>query len=330
MEEARKELIEKVADLTTRWNFRLWGFGEGVALRGLLGAHRATGKAEYFGFVRALLRAYLGRGVARSNEDHVAPGNELLIAYELTGEADFLEAARRLAELNSSFSVNRHGARIHRPDLPGWRRQIWVDSMDVDGPFLARLGRITGEERYFTQAADEIIGYARALQDEETGAFWHGFEETCGQNGQRWARGQGWALMGLVETLKLLPRSDLRWGELLTRLNAQCRGLARRQHAGGLWHTVIDADETYLEATLAVMAAYALREAFAAGLLDQGEFGEMEQRARAAAMRLIRDDGALDLVSEATPVAELRMYASRPFGVFPWGQGPLLLMLTQS
>jgi hypothetical protein len=56
----------------------------------------------------------------------------------------------------------------------------------------------------------------------------------------------------------------------------------------------------------------------------------MERAARAAALRLFKDGGALDLVSDATPIGELRMYASRPFGVFPWGQGPLMLMLSQA
>jgi unsaturated rhamnogalacturonyl hydrolase len=329
MRNQRKELIEKVAARTMRWDFRLWGFGESVALRGLLQAHRVTGNAEYFGFVRALLRAYVGRGAVKSNEDHIAPGTELLALYEQTGEADLLEAARRLAALNASFPANRFGAKIHRPDLSGWRKQIWVDSMDVDAPFLARLGRITGEASYFKQAAAEIIGYARALQDERTGLFWHGFEDDCGHNGQRWARGNGWALMGMVETLKLLPGTAPERSELGERLQAQCRALKQWQHADGLWHTIINHAETYLESTLAVMAAVGLREAFGAGLLDAREFGEMERKARAAALRCVGDDGALGLTSDATPVGEPKMYATRPFGVFPWGQGPLLLLLAQ-
>jgi unsaturated rhamnogalacturonyl hydrolase len=326
---AAEEIIARVAARTMRWNFRLWGFGEGVALRGLLAADQATGGGQYLGFVEALLRAYLGRGVARSNEDHVAPGAELLEFYGQTGEAEFLEAARSLAALHAAFPVNRFGARMHRPDMPGWRRQIWVDSMDVDAPFLARLAAATGDGRYLTQAEGEIVGYARALQDEATGLFWHGFEEDCGQNGQLWARGQGWALMGLVATLKLLPQSEACVPELGERLRGQCRALAGRQRADGLWHTVVDRPETYAESTLAVMAAWALREAFGAGLLDETEFGGMERAARAAALRLVGGDGALGLVSEATPVGELKMYATRRFGLFPWGQGPLLMMLAQ-
>jgi rhamnogalacturonyl hydrolase YesR len=76
------------------------------------------------------------------------------------------------------------------------------------------------------------------------------------------------------------------------------------------------------------MVAVALREAFACGILDESEFGPMERNARAAVMKLIDEDGALALVSDATPIGSLNMYATRPTGVFPWGQGPLLLMLT--
>ena len=37
--------------------------------------------------------------------------------------------------------------------------------------FLARLGSVTGEEKYFTQAAEEITCYANLLQDSQTGLF---------------------------------------------------------------------------------------------------------------------------------------------------------------
>lgn len=326
-------LLQRVADCTMRWPFRMWGFGEGIALRGLLAAYRATRQAEYYGFVRALLRAYLARGVAKTNEEHVAPGTELLLLFEETGETDLLTAAQKLAALNASFPANKFGARMHRPDMPGWRKQLWVDCLDVDAPFLVRLGRLTDDAGYIEQGLGEILGYTRALQvettDEDTGLFWHGYEMDCGNNGQLWARGNGWALMGLVETLKLLPQSSVACRELGERLWRLCHALKRHQHLDGLWHTVITQTETYLESTLAVMAAFALREAFAAGLLSEDEFGEMEGNARAAAHRCINEEGALALVSDATPVGELKMYATRPFGVFPWGQGPLLLMLAQ-
>ena len=325
--------LQRVADRSLVWPFKVWGFGEGIALRGLRAVHSVTNHSKYHGFVSAMLRSYVVRGVAQGNEEHIAPGTELLQLYEEGGEPELLEAARRLAALNASFPLNTFGARMHRPDLPGWRKQIWVDSMDVDAPFLLKLGSITNDESYVDQGLNELLGYARALQvesnNETDGLFWHGYEEDCGTNGKLWARGNGWAVMGLVETLKLLSDSHPARKELRERLDRLIHALKRHQDKSGLWHTVVTHPETYLESTLAVMTAFALHEAFTAGLTDPKAFGKMERDARFAAIRCIKEDGGLDLVSDATPIGELKMYATRPFDVFPWGQGPVMLMLAQ-
>ncbi len=95
-----------------------------------------------------------------------------------------------------------------------------------------------------------------------------------------------------------------------------------------MWHTVINDTDTYLESTLATMAAYALHEAFKHGVLEASRYEEMERKARSAMHEHVKD-GTLLLVSDATPVGARAVYATRPFGTFPWGQGPLLLALCQ-
>lgn len=322
------DLLRACAAVAMRWNYRVWGFGEAVALHGLLAAGDRLGDPAPFGFVHGVLRTWLGRGVARSNEDHVGAGRELVEIYARTGDPQFLDAARALAALNAGFPKGPHGARYHRGDTPGWRWQIWVDCMHVDGPFLAALAAATGEDRYYDQAADELLGYARTLQTDD-GLFTHGFERECGRNGQLWARGNGWALMGLVDTLALLPRAHPAWAELQQRTAALADALIPLQGGSGLWHTVLDDPATYLESTLAAMAASALHDAFHHGILDAERFGEMERRARSAMHAEVTADGVLQLVSDATPVGEHATYATRPFGAFPWGQGPLLLALCQ-
>ena len=108
-----RERIGAVAAVAMRWNYRVWGFGEAIALRGLLAAGDALGDAAPFGFVHAIMRSWLGRGVARSNEDHVGAGRELIELHRRTGDAQFLEAARRLATLNAGFPAGANGERYH-------------------------------------------------------------------------------------------------------------------------------------------------------------------------------------------------------------------------
>jgi unsaturated rhamnogalacturonyl hydrolase len=325
------DLLRRVTRCTMRLPFRMWGFGEAIALDGLLSASPLINDREPSGFVTALVRATLTRGIGAHPEDHVAPGRSLLSLYRQTDDDGFLEGARKLAALYASLPENHFGAKLHRFQQPGWRNQIWVDHMDVDAPFLAALAAITGEECHLQLAVHQLLAYARALQDETNGLMWHGYESSCGRNGELWARGNGWALMGITETLREIPGNDHSRAEILERLRSLLRGLARLQDASGLWHTVLDDPSTYLETTLAtivVRALSVLRGYSCDSTSEMNEFESMALAARAAVLQHIDDEGALQLVSDATPIGTRRMYATRPFGVFPWGQGPLLLMLS--
>jgi unsaturated rhamnogalacturonyl hydrolase len=321
-------LIVRIAERSMGWPFRSWAFGEAIVLEGLLAAADIAGRPDFFGFVHGLARASLGRGVGKAPEDHVAPGRIFLILHERLRDGAFLDAARALAALHRTFPKNRAGARMPRAHLPGWREQIWVDSMDIAPPFLAHLGRVTGEPSLYDEAAEDLLSYARLLQ-EGSGLLRHGYEQSCGPNGQIWARGNGWALLGMVETLDQLPATHPAREEISQRIMALLDGLKAHQDESGLWHTVIDRPETYAESTLAAMVATGVRRAAAAGIRMPDDILGMAGRAHAGVLALIAPDGGLMKVSDATPVAELSMYATRPFGIFPWGQGPLLLMVCQ-
>ena len=305
--------------------FRVWGFGEGIGIRALMESSVTAGNPLYEGFVRGLFSAWLGRGGPKTFEDHVAPGYELLALWERTGEPDLLDAARRLAALHASFPVH-DGIRLHRPDQPGWKRQIWVDCMHVDGPFLARLGRFSYDADLFDLAADRVISYARVLQ-ESSGLFRHGWEADCGANGELWARGNGWALSGMLDTLGELPTTHSGCVEIRQRVEALLVAIKTHQSADGLWHTVLTDDTTYTETTLAALMSVALRDAAKRNVLDTGPYDGMRAAAEQAVIRNMGAKGELRLTSEATPVSEHRVYATRRLGVFPWGQGPLVLLL---
>jgi unsaturated rhamnogalacturonyl hydrolase len=327
VDERPQQLLRIVARQAMRWHFRTWGFGESIALRGMLAAFRSLDELEYLGFVEGLMRGWLRKGSSLSFEDHAAPGLELLSLHAITADEDYLAAAAHLAQLALRFPRGASGVRLHRPDLAGWNSQIWVDCLHVDPPFLAEFGLLTRESKWLEEAEEMLVRYAALLQDEATGFFWHGHEEHAGRNGQPWARGNGWALLGLVETIPSLEKAGRNTAALRSILLLLAQGLSSLQAPSGLWHTVVTAPETYEESTLAAMVAYAFPLAFRSGLLTAGEFGICASRARLAVLKLIDETGKLALVSAATPLGDLQNYATRPFGIFPWGQGPLLQFL---
>jgi len=166
----------------------------------------------------------------------------------------------------------------------------------------------------------------RVLQDGRSGLFSHGFDDAAGlANGVFWGRGQCWALVGLVDTLRELSgagHSDEL--ELRDRLSSLVAGLDATE-ADGRWHTVVNHSKTYLEASVGAFVAHGVFEAIDCGLVDATHRG-MAERAWQATIARVNEDGELVGVSDATPVgADAAHYAARARGVFPWGQGPALL-----
>jgi rhamnogalacturonyl hydrolase YesR len=190
---------------------------------------------------------------------------------------------------------------VHRPDLPLLGTTIWVDCLHTDGPGLPP-----------DEAAPLVEEVSAVLQD-ESGLFNHSYDVAAGlTNGVHWGRGQGWALYGL-RAVRTDPAAAARL-DLLT------NALARHEH-NGAWRTIIDEPDAPIEYSLSAMVAAADGDR-----PDDPQCKATRQRALAAAVGALDSRGGLP-VSAATPVGVARDYLQRDTGVFPWGQGPLLLAL---
>jgi unsaturated rhamnogalacturonyl hydrolase len=318
-------VIERVAAATMALAFKRWGFGESIAMQALLAA---GGPAR--AYAAGLLDRWAAAAPPLADDPlaHVAPGVPLLEVYRQTGAPHLLSRARELAASLARTGVGRHGARIHRPDLVGWEHEVWVDCMHLDGPFLAALARVETDERWADIGADMLLSHARVLQDERTGLFSHGFDDASGRaNAVYWGRGQGWALLGLVETLHALPAGHAAVDEIAQRVLRLIHGLAGCEVLPGAWHTVVDAPDTYLEPSIGAFVAFGVGRALDGGLAPSS-LAALAERALTATRLAIDPRGRLAGVSDATPVgADTQHYAGRPRGVFAWGQGPALLAL---
>jgi unsaturated rhamnogalacturonyl hydrolase len=319
------ELIAQMARQTARYPFKRWGFGESIAMEALLAAGGEPGR-----FAAELVTGWARDHAPLAGDPlaHVAPGVPLLILAEREGNRaePLLGCAYELATVLAESAVGRHGAQIHRPDLAGWEHEVWVDCMHLDGPFLSLLARLSGDPGYADLAGEILLGHARVLQTERSGLFSHGFDDATGRaNGVHWGRGQGWALLGLVDTAANLPHRHPARGEIGQRLDGLVRGLAATEAALGVWHTVVDAPETYVESSVGAFVALGVGRAVRRGLLPT-TWSALVDRSWEAVARRVSPDGDLEGVSDATPVGPNALhYGGRARGSFPWGQGPALL-----
>jgi rhamnogalacturonyl hydrolase YesR len=205
---------------------------------------------------------------------------------------------------------------------------VWVDSIQTDAPFLCGLAEATGDAGWCDRAAEHLRGHVAALQDANSGLFHHQYDEETGRrNGVFWARGNGWAILGLVACLELLPPAHRDYPAILESLHRLAAAVieAQDRHTS-LWHSVIDNSATSVEASASLMLGCGLMRAERAGLLGAA-FSTAGEHAWKQLWSAVDGDGTVQRVSSRTPPrSDPAAYQLRPQGGnYPWGQGAYLL-----
>jgi unsaturated rhamnogalacturonyl hydrolase len=318
-----RDVMARVADATLyypEYQYKCWGYGEWIALEGLLAAARICQNPRYLGFVEGLVAGWISKRRELIPADHVAPGVALTELYRLTGREIYLQRALALGRLLLDSPRSSRGARLLRPDA---NQHVYVDCLYSDPPLFCRLAQITGDRGWYEQATEYALEFWNVLVDPRVPLLYHGYSDASGKHiGLLWGRGAGWALLGLADTLTDLPAGIRGRDTLLANFTKLAAALRDLEDANGNWHTVLDYPESYLESSIAFFVCAAFRKAIRGGLLDSS-FEECARKSWDACARSISDAGQI-LVSEATPEGDLASYQSLRLGVFPWGQGPAL------
>lgn len=147
---------------------------------------------------------------------------------------------------------------------------VWADDLYMSVPFLARIGKLTGDNRYFDEAVKQVILFNKHLYDEKNDLFWHCYYGDLNQvGGTFWARCNGWVMVATADLLKFLPENHSKRGEIIALLNRQIRGIAQYQSQSGLWHQVLHKSDSYLETSSTAMFTYSVALAVNNGWVDQ-------------------------------------------------------------
>jgi unsaturated rhamnogalacturonyl hydrolase len=318
-------MIRQIVERTLEYPFKVWGFGEGIALEAVWQAAVILDTPDYQQRVAALVERWLSRPLQEA--DHSAPGGLLLDFWEASGEQRYLEHAELLAAYMNGLPRANTGALFHRPTHPEYHDFLYVDCMEVDAPFLCRLAEATQNASYFERAVEQLLSYAALLQDDTTHLFYHQYDsDTRTTNGVFWGRGCGWALLGMLKTLRYLPSTHVAYAEIKQRFRSLVDALIARQRPDGEWTTVIDHAEMYVEGSLAAMFHYGIEQGIRTGLLSPA-YQPASDAAWAAVQRRMSSDGLLKGVSIATPPGKsaVHYHAIPVHEGFPWGQGAALL-----
>lgn len=312
-EAATRDLLELTARRTLDCEIRIWSFGVGLALTGLVAAGQILERADLIQHVGRLVAPALG--VDPEATDHLISVESLAALSAALPEIDHRDATRRFVRALQGAPRPVPGRpAVHRPDLPQWSSTVWVDCMHTDGPGLVLAGD--------TDAAFATMGDAASVLQDRSGLFCHGYDVATGRtNGVHWGRGQGWALHGLVATAAAGGgRTELR-----KRAELLLSALSRHEESGR-WRAVVDREDSPFESSTSALVAEGVILGLQSGVVDPSWSGLGRRAARATVEDLVKGEGGL-AVSAATPIGPPESYDRQPSGVFPWGQGPALCSL---
>ncbi len=178
----------------------------------------------------------------------------------------YLDAIRVIADHIVDKSVRApDGAICHAAGLG-----IWVDTLYYTASVLAHAYAATGVKRYAEQAVRQCLLHARHLRDEQKGLFYHDVNLKTGERTRSfWARGNGWIIMSLADSLGLVPRETEGFDQALLIYRSLVEGLLKYQHESGLWRIVPEEPWAHLETSGTTMILCGLVGGIGAGWIPE-------------------------------------------------------------
>ncbi|MDT8398141.1 MAG: glycoside hydrolase family 88 protein [Pseudomonadales bacterium] len=216
---------------------------------------------------------------------------------ERTGDARYLALARRVADLG--FAAD--GSMLEAMPFHG----DYSDAFFMATPLLAKVGKLTGETRYFDMALRHVeFLQAKLLRSDGLYNHWPLAEAA-------WGRGNAFVALGLALALSDIPPEHPAHARLLEIYQQLVSTLLQYLDVDGMWHNVINVPGSWAEMSATTMIATAIQRGVHEGWLEDF-YQSVADQAWQGVLLHIDDDYGFVNVCESTPGQDsLQTYLNR-------------------
>jgi unsaturated rhamnogalacturonyl hydrolase len=294
-----------------------WNYELGTLLEGMDAVWLNTADGRDFRYIQDSVDQLVAADGSMPSEhpdehqlDNILLGRQLLLLYGVTRSPRYLTAATALYEQLQQQPRNPQGGFWHKQRYPN---QMWLDGLYMAEPFYAEYSSISHHPENFTDITHQFVLMEQQSRDPKTGLLYHGWDASkqerwanakTGDSAEFWARGMGWYMMALVDTLDYYPEGDPGRAQLLAILRREAEAVARYQDpASGLWYDVMNkaaAQGNYLESSAACMFVYALARGVRRGYLPARYRANAERGYQGIVTHFIRSESGEDVTLTGT------------------------------
>ena len=239
-----------------------WEWPCGVAYYGICRAYEVTGKVEYIDQLKKWVDDYIELGLPPWTVNTCAMGHTMITLYEATGDEKYWDIAlskvKYIREVAPRFGdgVLQHTVSVQN-DFP---EQAWADTLFMAAYFLLRVGVKLNNKEYIDDALNQFYWHIHYLQDKSSGLFYHGYNHINKDHmsGFYWGRANAWAAYTMAKAKGYINYLYPMFMEIDCSLRDQLAALKLLQAPDGLWHTILDDDESYTEVSASCGIAAAM------------------------------------------------------------------------
>lgn len=310
-----------------------WEWPQGVGLFALYSYYKETGKLEIRDELIQWFDKRIEEGLPEKNVNTMCPMLTLSYLAEETGNPKYVELCKEWATyVMEELPRTDEGGLQHVVTRNLNKGQLWDDTLYMTVLFVARMGVLLHEDKYFQESIRQFLVHLKYLSDVKTGLFFHGWTFIGRHHYAQalWARGNSWYTAGLVDYLDIAPLPSGVSEFLITSLERQVRTLASLQHESGLWHTLLDQPDSYLETSASSAFAYGILKAVRRGFLEES-YRAVGLKALEGVLHKIDEDGIVHGVSYGTGLKDnLDYYRNIKQCPMPYGQSMALLLMVEA
>jgi rhamnogalacturonyl hydrolase YesR len=330
--------------------FLLWKYEMGVTYTGLLKASDVTGNKKYSDYVLKCFKFFFDklpyfqkidsiygdknnsyRQILHTSslDDCGAMGSALIRIYKIDKDPRYIKVIKGFADYISNKQFRLKDGTLARQGPQA--KSVWADDTYMSIPFLTQIGSLTGKKKYFDDAVRQVLLFSKYLFKKDKRLFDHGLNiDNKYDPSIYWARANGWVILAINELLDVLPENYKNRNNVINILRMHVQGLTECQGGNGLWHNLLDRNDSFEETSASAMFVYCIAHSINNGWVNK-TFAPVAQVGWDAIAKKINNKGQVEGTCVGTAMVDVpSYYYQREVSKYAaHGYGPVLLAASE-